>query len=68
MPDANFSTVTSQNPEEYASFKLAIHYGEQINTILPMMTDPDADRLDVVSKNKSGEYVVLTGDYLLSLR
>ncbi|MGG3467508.1 phospho-sugar mutase [Neobacillus pocheonensis] len=74
MPDANFSTVKSPNPEEHAAFELAIQYGEQLGADILMATDPDADRLGVAVKNKDGEYVVLTGnqtgalmvEYLLS--
>src|SRR4051812_41209651 len=47
LPDPNFSTVTSPNPEEHAAFELAIQYGEQIDADILMATDPDADRLGV---------------------
>lgn len=67
LPDANFSTVTSPNPEEHAAFTLAIQYGEQINADILMTTDPDADRLGVAVKNKDGEYVVLTGNQMGAL-
>ncbi|MEH7097786.1 phospho-sugar mutase [Neobacillus vireti] len=74
LPDANFSTVKSPNPEEHAAFELAIKYGEEMGADILMATDPDADRLGVAVRNSSGEYVVLTGnqmgalmlDYLLS--
>ena len=74
LPDANFSTVKSPNPEEHAAFKLAIQYGDQIGADVLMATDPDADRLGVAVKDNNGEYVVLTGnqtgalmlEYLLS--
>lgn len=74
LPDANFSTVKSPNPEEHAAFELAIQYGEQIGADILMATDPDADRLGLAVKNTDGEYVVLTGnqtgalmlEYLLS--
>lgn len=74
LPDAEFSTVTSPNPEEHAAFELAITYGKQLDADLLIATDPDADRLGVAVKNATGEYVVLTGnqtgalmlEYLLS--
>ncbi|AYA78054.1 phospho-sugar mutase [Bacillus sp. Y1] len=64
LPDPNFSTVTSPNPEEHAAFELAIAYGERENADLLLATDPDADRLGVAVKNQSGEYIVLTGNQL----
>ncbi|UOY91987.1 phospho-sugar mutase [Ectobacillus sp. JY-23] len=74
LPDPNFSTVTSPNPEEHEAFTLAIEYGTKINADILVATDPDADRLGVAVKNTNGEYIVLTGnqtgaillEYLLS--
>ncbi len=67
LPDPNFSTVQSPNPEEHAAFKLAIQYGKEIDADLLMATDPDADRLGVAVKDSSGEYIVLTGNQLGAL-
>jgi len=67
LPDPNFSTVKSPNPEEHAAFELAIRYGKEIDADLLMATDPDADRLGVAVKDSSGEYVVLTGNQLGAL-
>ncbi|MEH7585848.1 phospho-sugar mutase [Priestia megaterium] len=67
LPDPNFSTVQSPNPEEHATFELAIRYGKDIDADLLMATDPDADRLGVAVKDSSGEYVVLTGNQLGAL-
>ncbi|MFB5266754.1 phospho-sugar mutase [Paenibacillus enshidis] len=62
QPDAEFSTVKSPNPEERDAFKLAIELGGKIGADLLLGTDPDADRMGAVVKNKSGEYVVLSGN------
>ncbi len=62
LPDPEFSTVKSPNPEEHAAFELAIKEGEQIGADLLIATDPDADRLGIAVKNNEGEYVVLTGN------
>ncbi|RJS67240.1 phospho-sugar mutase [Priestia filamentosa] len=62
LPDPNFSTVSSPNPEEHSSFELAIRYGEKVNADILMATDPDADRLGIAVKDTSGKYVVLTGN------
>ncbi|NHM31831.1 phospho-sugar mutase [Neobacillus terrae] len=62
LPDAEFSTVKSPNPEEHAAFELAIRDGKATGADILIATDPDADRLGVAVKNPEGEYVVLTGN------
>lgn len=62
QPDAEFSTVKSPNPEERDAFKLAIELGTKVGADLLIGTDPDADRMGAVVKNKQGEYVVLSGN------
>ncbi|WP_096201532.1 phospho-sugar mutase [Bacillus sp. FJAT-45350] len=62
LPDPDFSTVKSPNPEEHAAFELAIQYGKKINADILIATDPDADRVGIATKNLQGEYVVLTGN------
>lgn len=67
LPDPDFSTVTSPNPEEHEAFELAIQYGKEQDADILMGTDPDADRLGVAVKNSDGEYVVLTGNQMGAL-
>ncbi|MDU0156830.1 phosphoglucomutase [Bacillus cabrialesii] len=62
LPDSDFSTVTSPNPEEHAAFEYAIKYGEEQNADILIATDPDADRLGIAVKNDQGKYTVLTGN------
>jgi phosphoglucomutase len=62
LPDPEFSTVKSPNPEEAAAFELAINEGEKIGADLLIATDPDADRLGLAVKNNEGKYIVLTGN------
>lgn len=74
LPDPNFSTVQSPNPEEPAAFEMAIELGNKVEADLLIATDPDADRLGIAVRDEMGQYVVLTGnqtgalflDYLLS--
>ncbi len=74
VPDSNFSTLESPNPEEHKAFDLAINLAEKVGADIIIGTDPDCDRVGAVVKNKSGEYQVLTGnqtgallvDYILS--
>lgn len=62
LPDPEFSTVKSPNPEEHAAFELAIREGKKIGADLLIATDPDADRLGIAVLNPEGDYVVLTGN------
>lgn len=62
LPDANFSTVKSPNPEEHAAFELAIKEGLRVDADLLIGTDPDADRLGIAVKNTNGDYEILTGN------
>lgn len=67
LPDPDFSTVESPNPEEHAAFELAIEYGKKIDADILLGTDPDADRLGVAVKNDQGDFIVLTGNQVGAL-
>ncbi len=62
LPDANFTTVASPNPEERDAFKLAIALAEQVGADIVIGTDPDCDRMGAVVRNGNGEFVVLSGN------
>ena len=61
VPDGDFSTVKSPNPENASAFELAIKYAKEANADLVIATDPDADRLGI-SVLHNGEYKYLTGN------
>lgn len=75
VPDPNFGTVKSPNPENKEAFEYAIRYGEKHKADILIATDPDADRLGVACLHK-GKYILLTGnqtgailvDYILRTR
>ncbi|MGD7024739.1 phospho-sugar mutase [Rossellomorea vietnamensis] len=62
VPDADFSTVKSPNPEDKEAFELAIRDGKERDADILIATDPDADRLGVAVKKADGEYTLLTGN------
>ena len=63
LPDGNFPTVSSPNPESEEAFELALKLAKEKNADIILATDPDADRLGVYVKDKlSGSYVPLTGN------
>ncbi|HHN8440742.1 TPA: phospho-sugar mutase [Clostridioides difficile] len=67
LPDSNFSTVKYPNPEEKSVFNIAIEMAKNDGTDLIIGTDPDCDRVGIVVKDSSGEYVVLNGNQVGSL-
>lgn len=69
VPDGNFPTVDSPNPENKPCFKMALDYIEQHNmpTDVVVATDPDGDRLGVAVKKPSGEFIALSGNQIGAL-
>ncbi|HCC06924.1 MAG TPA: phosphoglucomutase [Clostridiales bacterium] len=61
-PDPDFTTVEYPNPEDPKAFTLALEYAKERNADVIIGTDPDADRIGVVVKNKNDEYEVLSGN------
>ena len=62
LPDGRFPTVKSPNPENKEGFTLAIEYAKKCGADLIIGTDPDADRVGIIVKNKNGEYNTYTGN------
>jgi phosphoglucomutase len=62
IADGNFPTVKSPNPEEPDALRMAIARAEETNAELVMATDPDADRLGIAVKDKTGKFVLLNGN------
>jgi phosphoglucomutase len=62
VPDGNFPTVKSPNPEEPAALTMAIKKAEEVKADLVMATDPDADRVGIAVKNDKNEFVLLNGN------
>src|SRR5699024_4921726 len=67
IPDPEFSTVASPNPEEHQAFEMAIELGKKRDAVVLLGTDPGADRLGVAVRNREDGYTVLTGNQLGSL-
>ena len=67
LPNGNFPTVKSPNPENMEAFDIAIEYAQKQNADLVFGTDPDSDRIGIAVKNHNGKYVTLTGNQTGSL-
>ena len=62
IPDGDFPTVASANPEEPAAFKMALDLARKIDADLAMACDPDGDRIGIAVKNDAGEWTLLNGN------
>lgn len=67
IPDGNFPTVISPNPEESAALNLALKKARENDADLVMATDPDADRVGIAVKDKSGNHILLNGNQAASI-
>ena len=75
VPDGNFPTVKSPNPENTEGFALAIEYAKKNDAELVIGVDPDSDRCGAVVK-AGDDYKILTGnqeaclmmDYIFTVR
>lgn len=64
LPDSKFPTVSYPNPEDIKAFELAIKLGKEKDADVILATDPDADRLGVLAKDKNNDYIALTGNMI----
>ncbi|GAA4269544.1 phospho-sugar mutase [Hyunsoonleella aestuarii] len=62
IPNGDFPTVASPNPEEPAALKMALELAEEVNADIVIGTDPDCDRLGVAVRNSENELQLLNGN------
>lgn len=62
VPDGNFPTVKSPNPEEKSALELALKKADEVNADLILATDPDADRVGIAVRNADGKMQLLNGN------
>ena len=61
LPDGNFPTVRTPNPEDPNAFQCAIQLGDAVDADLLVATDPDCDRVGVMAR-RAGKWQALTGN------
>ena len=73
VPDGNFPTVKSPNPEDPAALEMALALGKRVGADLVMATDPDSDRIGIAVKEgesywflNGNEMGCLLAEYVLS--
>ena len=67
LPDGDFTTVKSPNPEEAGAFEYAIRLGEETKADVLLATDPDADRMGAAVRQPDGTYQVITGNQIAAI-
>ena len=67
IPDGNFPTTPSPNPEEHAAMKMAVELAQEIDADIVFASDPDADRVGVAVKKPNGEWMLLNGNQTMSV-
>ena len=67
VPDGNFPTVVSPNPEEPEALEIALNKAREIDADIVIGTDPDSDRLGIAVRNLEGELQLLNGNQTMLL-
>ena len=67
VPDGNFPTTPSPNPEEKAAMSMAVELAKKIDADIVFASDPDADRVGVAVKRPDGEWMLLNGNQTMSV-
>ena len=62
VPNGDFPTVKSPNPEEPEALKMALELAEKVNADIVIGTDPDCDRLGVAVRDLDDKMVLLNGN------
>ncbi len=62
IPDGNFPTVKSPNPEEPEALAMALELADEVNADIVIGTDPDSDRLGVAVRVTNGKMMLLNGN------
>lgn len=62
IPDGNFPTVVSPNPENGEALSMALELAKANDADIVMASDPDADRVGMACKNDKGEWVLIDGN------
>ncbi len=64
IPDGNFPTVDSPNPENASAMAMAVAQAKEVDADLVVASDPDADRIGCVVRDTDGQYVLINGNQI----
>lgn len=66
-PNGDFPTVKKPNPEYAEVFELGIDIANEVGSDLVIATDPDSDRVGVMTRVKSGGFATINGNQMGAL-
>ena len=66
IPDGNFPTVISPNPEEAEALSIGISLAKKLNYDIVLGTDPDSDRFGIAIR-ENNEFILLNGNQTMVL-
>ena len=67
IPDGDFPTVKSPNPEEPEALQMAVDLANKVNADIVIGTDPDSDRLGIAVRDLDGNMKLMNGNQSMSL-
>ncbi len=67
LPDGNFPTVKKPNPEYPDVFTIGIDIADRVGSDLVIATDPDSDRVGVMTRTRDGSFATITGNQMGAL-
>jgi len=67
VPNGDFPTVKSPNPEEPEALTMALAQAERTNADIVVGTDPDCDRLGIAVRDNNGKMTLLNGNQTMVL-
>ncbi len=67
IQDGDFPTVVSPNPENSEAMHMAVEKARETGASIVMASDPDADRVGLVVRDKDGNYQLVNGNQICML-
>ena len=67
VQSGNFPTVVSPNPENSEAMAMAVAKAKETGASLVIASDPDADRVGLVVRDKKGDYQLVNGKQICML-
>ena len=67
VQDGDFPTVVSPNPENPEAMSMAIAKARETGASIVLASDPDADRIGLVVRDKNGNYQLVNGNQIVMI-
>ncbi|MDE6243580.1 MAG: phospho-sugar mutase, partial [Muribaculaceae bacterium] len=67
VKSGDFPTVDSPNPENASAMAMAIAKAKEVGADVVVASDPDADRIGLVVRDKKGEYQLVNGNQIVMI-